>query len=271
MPDIATKTYDDFVAEQLRGELNGVFIDDTGSPGLACGSEGPHPERKSWVAVVIPRTQLPQVWQQFPAALRELRTQLPVTELHFADIYMGRREFKHVPWDLRMSLFKFMAYLFATYRFSIIVQTLDPSLVPEWRAFLTFPESLRLFDFTDHSQLALFILLVRVKLFLTQSFSESERPARVFVDEGFKKQGRGLVIETLAPEIADGLVCFGRSDAILPLQLADFAAFCMNRVQLLLFKPRLSHRDREFLEIASTFAENYQNLERIRVAWPRRG
>src|SRR5690242_20360595 len=61
MPKPSTKSYYDFVVEQLRCELHGVFIDDTGSPGLRTGSEELHPERKSWVAVVILRTQLPDL------------------------------------------------------------------------------------------------------------------------------------------------------------------------------------------------------------------
>lgn len=269
MPPVRNQSYQDFVNEQIRGEVHGVFIDDTGSPGLANRAEGLHPELKSWVAVVIPRTQLPEIWRQFPAALNELRSVLGGKEFHFADIYMGRREFKEVERDVRMSLFRFMAHLFVAYRLPVIVQTLDPSSLSEWRELLSLPDDLGLFDFSNHEHLALFMLLVRVKLYLKQTFPEQDRRARVFVDEGFKKDGRGIVIEPLQPEVADGLVCFARSESVLPIQLADFAAFCLNRVQLLVFKPRLSWRDREFLELTSTFATNYQNLEHIHVAWPK--
>jgi hypothetical protein len=62
---------------------------------------------------------------------------------------------------------------------------------------------------------------------------------------------------------ADELVCFARSDTVFPIQMADFAAFCLNRTQLILAKPELSDLDRHVLEILSPMAWNYVNLPRV--------
>lgn len=59
---------------------------------------------------------------------------------------------------------------------------------------------------------------------------------------------------------ADGLICFARSDSILPLQLADFAAFCLNRTQLLIGKEQLSELDSSLLRIIEPLAWNFQNI-----------
>ena len=50
--------YQDFVDEQQGGQVHGVFVDDTGSPGLRDTPGHLHPERKSWVAVVVPRSEI---------------------------------------------------------------------------------------------------------------------------------------------------------------------------------------------------------------------
>jgi hypothetical protein len=87
----------------------------------------------------------------------------------------------------------------------------------------------------------------------------------VFVDEGFQRNGAVVVIPPFDSVFADGMLCFGRSDIILPLQLADFAAFCLNRVQLLLGKTELRPIDESFLRIISPIAWNYQNIPKLTV------
>ena len=258
-----TFRYQDFVDEQRAGKINGVFIDDTGSPGLVDTPSHLHPQRKSWVAVVVPRSVIAEVWQQLPRAISELKLQTGGSEFHFTDIYQGRRAFKGVPLQKRLAVFRFMAFIFATYNFPVFVQTLDPNTLEDLRKRVTLPERLGPFNFKKQEDLALFFLLIRVKWHLEQNYSENKRPARVFVDEGFQKPGAAIVIEPLEQVFANGLICFAQSSSILPLQLADFAAFCLNRSQLLLGRSKLSELDKSFLRIIEPLAWNYQNIPRV--------
>jgi hypothetical protein len=255
--------YQDFVDEQRAGKVHGVFVDDTGSPGLKDTPANLHPERKSWVAVVVPRSQIAEVWQQFPRAVEELRLQTGGSEFHFTDIYSGTRSFKGVPLQKRLAVFGFMAYIFSEYKFPVFVPTLDPVSLRDVRTRGSFPERLGPFDFRRQEDLALFFLLLRVKWHLEKTYSESDRRARVFVDEGFQRNGTAIVIEPLRNVFAEGLVCFGRSDSILPLQLADFAAFCLNRTQLLIGRSQLKELDESFLRIIEPIAWNYQNIPQV--------
>lgn len=260
--------YQDFVDEQRAGLIHGVFIDDTGSPGLQDTPNHLHPKRKSWVAVVVPRSIIGEVWQQFPHAIDELKVQTGASEFHFADIYGGKHAFKGVPLEKRLGVFGFMAHIFDVYNFPVFVQTLDPESLRDVRARVAFPERLGPFDFTKHEDLALFFLLLRVKWHLEKNYPETERRARVFVDEGFQRNGAAIAIQSLQHVFADGLICFGRSDSILPIQLADFAAFCLNRTQLLLGRPKLSNLDQSLLQIIQPIAWNYQNIPQLPLhAW----
>lgn len=255
--------YQDFVDEQRAGRIHGVFVDDTGSPGLQGTPVHLHPQRKSWVAVVVPQSQMAEVWQQFPRALDELKLLTGASEFHFADIYNKRGAFKDVPLQARLGVFGFMAHIFSVYSFPVFVQTFDPQTLRDFRGRGSFPDRLGPFNFKKHEDLALFLVLLRVKWHLEKKYPEPERLARVFVDEGFKNNGAAIVIEPLKSVFADGLICFGRSNSILPLQLADFAAFCLNRTQLLLGRQKLSELDEALLRIIHPIAWNYQNIPQV--------
>jgi len=253
--------YQDFLDELAQGTHYGVFIDDTGSPGLATADLGLHPERVSWVAVIVSPTDMRDVLEQFPEALDELSNLVASEEFHFGDIYAGRREFRGVPIAIRFALFEFMAKIFRTYRFPIVVQTFDPDSLAQVRRRAPFPDAVGPFNLGKPTDAALFFLLLRVKWHL-----EGQRApgvARVFVDEGYKKNGIAIRIPNFEKVFADGLICFARSSAIHPIQLADFAAFCMNRTQLLLGKAGLSDLDKRLLEILSPIAWNYINIDKF--------
>jgi hypothetical protein len=123
---VARYRYADFLNELKRGQYHGVFVDDTGSPGLARGSVGPHPERKSFVAVFISSVDIGEVLREMPGAIEELTSATGATELHFSDIYNGRNQFKGLDLNLRLAFFRVMVHLFQIYKFPIIVQTFDP-------------------------------------------------------------------------------------------------------------------------------------------------
>jgi len=255
--------YQDFVNEQMLAKVHGVFIDDTGSPGLRNTPNNLHPDRKTWVAVVIPKTQIAEVWQQFPGALKSLNSLFGAHEFHFTDIYMGRKEFKGIPFERRLALIEFMSSIFKRYKFPVFVQTFDPKSFAKIRGRSELPDTLGAFNLRSYEDFALLFLLMRVKWHLEESYEASDRVARVFVDEGYKKNGVGLCFPPLSHVFADGLICFAKSDTILPLQLADFAAFCLNRTQLVTGKHELTHRDIELLRILSPIAWNYRNIPKI--------
>jgi hypothetical protein len=248
------------------GRIHGVFIDETGSPGLINTPTHLHSKRKSWVAVVVPRNVIAEVWDQFPHAINALKKLTGASEFHFADIYGGRKQFKNVPEKTRLGIFEFMAHIFQEYNFPAFVQTFDPDSLCRVRDSGLFPERIgKLFDLKNHDHLAFLFLLIRVKWHLESNYAEAERLTRVFVDEGFKKNGLAFFLKPFENVFADGLICFGKSDVILPIQLADCAAFCLNRMQLLLGLPQLSDFDLLFLRIIQPIALSFQNIPSVPV------
>jgi hypothetical protein len=265
--------HQDFLDELASGTQYGVFIDDTGSPGLRSSVSFLHPDRKSWVGVVVSPWHMAEVLDQFPGALDGLAQHTGAHEFHFADIYGGKGAFSGVDLQVRLVLFEFMAYLFQAYRFPIFVQTFDPTTLSKVRQQVgdDLPERLLSFDLTKPPDLALLFLLIWIKRHIEESRASHDVVARVFVDEGFKKAGIGLLMPSWETVFADGAVFFASSSSIHPIQLADFAAFCLNRTQLLRGRTQLSSLDRSFLEIVAPMAWNYQNIETRTVDlddWP---
>lgn len=252
------------LAVQLRtGRHYGVFIDDTGSPGLK--TPGLHEQRKSWVAVIVPPHQASEVMDQIPNALsylEELGIKEP--EFHFTDIWAGKGEFKKLDLQQRLGIFRFMSYIFTTYQFQVLVQTFDPENGSDIKRRADWPVSLGPLKFSDHEDLALIFALLRVRMHL-QAIEGGNATACVVVDEGRLANGRSIVVPGLAPTFVAGAVLFASSRLVHPIQLADFAAFVMNRWQLLRVKERLSDLDKTFLEILSPVADCFINIDSVPI------
>lgn len=89
--------------------------------------------------------------------------------------------------------------------------------------------------------------------------------ACVVVDEGRFASGTVIVLPGLAPTFSAGAILFAISRLVHPIQPADFAAFVMNRWQLLRVKDRLNDLDKTLLEIISPIANCFINTDSVRV------
>ena len=252
------------LADELRsGRHYGVFIDDTGSPGLI--TPGLHEQRKSWVAVLVPPHQIVEVMDQLPNALSFLKELgLKDPELHFTEIWGGRGEYSKLDLQQRLGVFRFMAYIFTTYRFPVLVQTFDPDNAADVINRANWPDNFGPLKFSDHEDLALIFALLRVRLHL-KSLEGGNATACVVVDEGRLSNGKSIILSGLAPTFCAGAILFASSRLVHPIQLADFAAFVMNRWQLLRVKDRLSELDKTLLEIISPIAECFVNIDSVQV------
>ena len=257
-------SHQDFLEDLARGNTYGVFIDDTGSPGLPHTPPNLHPERRTWVAVIVPPTVMPEILHQFKGVIEELRQQFGADEFHFADIYNRRRQFKGVDLKKRLAIFEFMAFVLSANGIPILVQTFDPETLTYTRSRAPSDTlgAIPFFDITRTQDAALFFLLLRVKRFMQRTRTYPQIKARVFIDEGFKNSGIAIRLPTFEKEFAEGLICFAQSSTIIPIQLADFAAFLLNRTQLIGGRERRSPLDIRIAQIASEIAANYVNLDK---------
>lgn len=258
--------------ELSSGDFYGIFIDDTGSPGNMSELPPLDPERKTWVGVVVEPEIMPEVVAQFPEALDELRKVTDANEFHFTDILSGNKEFAGVPLETRLALIKFMAGIFEQYRFPVFVQTFDPSSLGNVLSRGNFQKKVGPFNLEKPSDAALLFLLIQLKTYVEENRKGPTTLAHVLIDEGFKKAGAAIPVKAYSHVFADSNVKFANSSIIHPIQLADFAAYVVNRQKMLLDREALKLMDKAFLRIVSEVSLNFQNIPRIRVNpsdWPK--
>jgi hypothetical protein len=203
--------YQALIEDLVAGRCYGVFIDDTGSPGLATGQADLHPARKTWVAVILRPDRASDILRQMPGILEEFRELTGGREFHAAEVYGGKGPFANMPLEERLGVFRFLAFMFASEQFPILVQTFDPNQVAALHTKTTFPDRFGPFNLRNHVDLGLLWLLVRAKWFVEKDRAHPDLRACVFVDEGYKRHGIALRVPSWNSVFRDGLVCFARS------------------------------------------------------------
>jgi hypothetical protein len=126
-----------------------------------------------------------------------------------------------------------------------------------------FPNDIGPFKSNKPGDIALLMLLIRTKWFLKEQGVTLATAARVFIDEGFMKHGRAFNLNTFREVFDQGLLGFADSRSVPHIQLADFAAFALNRSQWLLGKQKLSPIDQAILQILSPITWNYANINPV--------
>ena len=251
--------YQDLINDFLSGTHYGIFIDDTGSPGGASYEFLPA-NRKTWVGVVIPPSQIKETYIRFSSLLDDLKKRFNINELHFTDIFGGSREFRKISWENQLGIINTLAQAFGNYGYSIINQSLEPSQLLEWKKRIDLPDKLSFFNFNKTEDMALFLLLEKLRFHVRKQQSEEKGPAHVFVDEGWKKRDVGIQSDVIfGPEFDQKKICFSSSKSIVLLQLADFAAFTLNRMQIAASKERVYKKELHFLEVVKPMTHLYSD------------
>jgi hypothetical protein len=185
-----------------------------------------------------------------PKTIRRVCSSLGIDELHFAEIYSGKGSLREVSFEKRLDAFRVFALVFTVFRLPIIVQTFSPDDIIDQKETLTaFGKVAGLFDLQDPSDLAFVMLLSRTREFIAQNKEVFHKPVLAFVDEGRFKSGLAVQLGQLLDFAHQGALFFASSKDCDLLQLADFAAFGINRMQWLLAKPDRTEKDKQLLDI----------------------
>jgi hypothetical protein len=256
--------------EVLSAGTSCVVIDETGSPGQSTGSKYLHSRRKSWAGVILSPAQFAIAAKELPPAIQKLKDICGGDEFHLTDIYRGHKSFKGVSIEQRLGAIAFLAHIFAENQYPIIFQTLDP--VGE-NAFSNskFQRKLGPVNLRKHDELALWMLLIQIQNYSSNQSNQVPAPIHVVLDESEKwKDSRSIdVSETVShPSAFAGQMIYSRNSNGFPLiQLADFAAFTINRQQWLmsLAPEKITDFDVKFLHIVSRANLNSVNLPKVAI------
>ncbi len=249
----------------FSSNVTGIFIDDTGSPGYETNSKHLHLNRKTWVAVLLSPRKFKEVADQMPGAIDEIKKRFGVKEFHFTEILYGKKKYKGIDLSERLGIFNFMSYIFSIYKFPLVCQTFNPEQIEEYGVFSKIQNILPGFDLSNPSHAAFWFLIMRTKKYLQDNKYDLSEKAVVFVDEGLKRAGYVYDVPGLSKDFVDGKIYFDSSEKVFPIQLADYAAFCLNKSQMIMTKEKKTDLDIALMEIISNAKFNFLNLPKIEI------
>jgi hypothetical protein len=253
--------YADVLALIASGAVWSAYIDDTGPGGKSVAPATLPHDRETHVAAVFPPAAGAALMNQMPGALEELRLTGGESEFHFVHIYNGTGPYRRLPIATRLAFFEFFADVSVSHGLKFLVQSIDAAVSANVREFAaaTLEKTPGFFDPNSNKDLSRFFLFVKLRQYLSERLAPQECAA-VFLDQGWKANGQALSVPRWNPPFYKGLVMSADSRNIWGLQFADFAAFVLNRSQILVGRDSLSSVDTAFLKMASTIAPLFVGL-----------
>ncbi|MDA9915495.1 hypothetical protein N9D43_01050 [Luminiphilus sp.] len=193
-------------------------------------------------------------------------------ELHFTDIYSGRGAWKGVPVSERVQVFDLMSMLMTKFNLPVFYQTSSAHFEASLIGRLDTKSSVW-WDLKNTSHQALFLLLYVVFREIQKYNQEADSdvdftyPFAAHVDEGLMKAGSEIAIPAWSEVYLDSKLEVAASNNCVGLQLADFAAFCISRVQWISAKQdpgkTLKEADRHILQTSGKL--NCWNIDMLKI------
>lgn len=218
----------------IRILTGAIYFDDSGNPGAHSGSDFLPASRKAWTAVIVPSTVAEKVQEGMDIFLNGVRGEFGVDELHFTEIFSGKGRWKTVGADERAKIMGVMSRMIGAFDLPIVHQSVSEFTRADH------PVTGRPFrsgdwDTADLSHFGLLLLSSevcrRLRTLRTQGPENFKLPFPLFADEGILPAGRNRALPNWADAIEGPEVRFRNSVDVPGLQLADFAAFVINRTQ----------------------------------------
>lgn len=219
-----------------------VAFDDTGSPGVDTPSNWLKTNRKTYVAVILLSEQIEQLTNSINAGLKLIKARYGIDEFHLTDIMNGKGQWSVMEQTDRFGTFKGLCEVFSEYYIPCVAQTwskesydfnnINVSALPDF-------ENL---DKYNYEHVAFYLALIKsVKYLYKKNLLDT---AYFYCDEGIRKPGVNLSFSFLK----NNSISFEESKNNIYLQIADFAAYCFNKSQMLAVKENKTESDWEILK-----------------------
>ena len=251
--------------------VGGLYIDDSGMPGVKTNSKFLHESRKSWCGVLIPSKISEEVSYAMSVFTEGVQSDYGAHELHFTDIFSGRGTWKSVKIEERIKIFDLMGLIFENFQFPVFYQTWSKEFSNDHKKIFAGLEKLNLKFWkpkrVDHMGLMLLIFRLRDSVWdLRKLSSDFNEIFPIFIDEGIAKSGNKF----RTPCDYSGVFCkevsFVSSNENVGIQIADFAAFIISRSQWIIHNKKagenFSRADKHILSLCNKF--NHWTLETIK-------
>jgi hypothetical protein len=241
----------------------GIFIDDSGNPGTQTENKYDSTDRKSWYAIVLTASQRDRASSIMKDLIAQNSKEFGVNEFHFTDIFSGIKAYKGVSIQRRMRIFEDFAELFREMKYPILSMTMSSEDYQRSKIQLTKGKyMIDGLNMSRHEDFSLCYLLLRCHYFLKKNWNNST-PVEVTIDAGRQKDGSTQIMAEFKSNFIDRTIKYTASEKEPMLQLADYAAFCLNKGYWLQNKGARTNFDIEWLKIFAWADFQTLNMKRM--------
>jgi len=233
-----------------------IVIDDTGSPGNFNETRFLKENRKTLVAVFIHSKNRKHFELTIKNIVSILNIQFGVTELHLKDLVNRTNEFAKISDEDALSIIMLLSQWFSSIQIPYFVQTCKDTTFFENN--IPLKGKLDIFNFDKGEDQALFILIAKIKLFMAENFPDEE--VEIVMDEGRKKNNQVEKTKFLDGFGMDNSIKYFSSKEFALLQVADFFAYSINRIQLTIIKENKTEFDKKIYKYVSTALTNQYSI-----------
>lgn len=222
-----------------------IVIDDTSSPGNFNETRFLKEDRKTLVAVFINGEIREIIENILSEILSILNTEFGITELHFTDLVNKKNEYENLDNEDVIGILEEICILFSEIDLPFFVQTVHQNTLKENGIYINGKVIADKLDLNKNEDSCLLLLLNKLKIFLNKEF-EGETIEFV-MDEGRKKNGQVETFQILENLAENCQISFRSSNNFLLLQVADFFAYSVNRMQTTMVKEQRTEFDKTII------------------------
>ncbi|KQX00766.1 DUF3800 domain-containing protein [Flavobacterium sp. Root420] len=221
-----------------------IVIDDTGSPGNFNETRFLKEDRKTLVAVFI-HAELRHILEKILSEILDtLKKDYPITEFHFKDIVNKNNEFSGFTYEQTIKLVDEIADVFAQFKLPFFVQTIHKKTLQENGIFISKELNLGNLNLKESEDNAIFSLLLTLREFAKKKYANDR--IEIFMDQRANNKTEFEKFEFLGG-VADNTVHYKSSAECTLIQVADFFAYAVNRMQTTSAKENRTNLDKALL------------------------
>jgi hypothetical protein len=243
----------------MSGDFYSIYIDDSGS--------GRREEAVRLVAVVFAPEFAPLVPVTMARLLAALSVSTGAREFHFTDVFQGKGEFSGVSIQQRLDIFRTFAEAVAALQPSIFVQSIDDATLKAVLSTVNMPSLPVPLTPQTPQGFAMIGLLIRASEHIRRTRSGAQL-AVALCDHGILKSGTGVHLPFWPDVIYKNTIYFIDSTIEVGIQIADFAAFLLNRHQQILQRGTPTDFEKSFLNATVSVLTFFRNVEAQTVRGP---
>lgn len=224
-----------------------IVIDDTGSSGNFTESRFLKENRKTLVAVFIHSELRKYIEEIMLKILSILKKEFNISELHFADLINKNREFKNFETENVFEIVEQISIIFSQIELPFFVQTVHNKTLKENGIYIKGKVVIDKLDLNKNEDNALFMLLNKLKIYFKKEYPQEL--IEFVMDEGNrKKNGQTETFKILEGLSVNSEISFKSSAEFPLLQVADFFAYSVNRMQTTMIKETRTNYDNTIIK-----------------------